>query len=681
MKPININKMKKISLLFLFHFILTSTLSVGQIRVPVRKTSGDNDIAAMVQKKAAENNLGAVHQESATMRPTSGAGGYFLRFENGWVYYNPNTKSVHIVKGDIMNKWGELGYETGELGFPTSDEMNSDKAGWKRMNTFDKGSIYWNNGQFEVVKNSRLGHINISSIEPKFDIKKLALYKLSGIEKNIIRTKSLPSSDGKNNVKFDSKIVRTSKEKTSGDKICRTEYRKLEVTSLSQDVLNPDDIADLRLGGIYDLDEFKKGNLNFIESARNSISIGIEGIKSITVPKPTPEALFDAKTELLSNSFKVRPAGRGQFYEQKTVNSKSEFNLAAGVSYAGYGVDIAAKLGYNEKSKKNKYLVNYTYPIFTTQVTSGKNYFTDTKKNENPNLVILDKITYGARLLIFYESELSETELKMAFSGEGWGVKANLDTQTKNELNKTEYKVFLYGSSGSVKTITGYDDLFDKTQQMLDEITNPNKKNPLELGAPISYSLKFLNGDTAATNCNANEIPSEICTNNPNIDKDFKVVLESIQMEGGNNYGWVDFEIIVKDGNSMIRKGDEIKTAWIKNRDQATYQNQGSVMNPLTELSFENISASERNNGYLRVWTRLQNRKKGGPDVFLLKSNSSTENEGLNGLHGDYQGQFQDIKLSDFMLKKPNEEYVTKVIVRTGGTDKKITFTLKGNFN
>lgn len=36
-----------------------------------------------------------------------------------------------------MNKWAETGYEVGELGFPTSDEKDSDRK-LKRMNTLIK---------------------------------------------------------------------------------------------------------------------------------------------------------------------------------------------------------------------------------------------------------------------------------------------------------------------------------------------------------------------------------------------------------------------------------------------------------------------------------------------------------------------------------------------------------------
>lgn len=103
-----------------------------------------NEINAMILKKGLEANLGKVHAESAVPRPTAAAGGRFLRFEKGWVYYNPNTRTAYAVYGEIMNKWGTLGYETGTLGFPISDEMDDQNfVGYTRVGKFEKGNLYY----------------------------------------------------------------------------------------------------------------------------------------------------------------------------------------------------------------------------------------------------------------------------------------------------------------------------------------------------------------------------------------------------------------------------------------------------------------------------------------------------------------------------------------------------------
>ncbi len=118
-----------------------------------------NEIDALIIQKGKEANLGAIHIESIKPRPTAGIGGRFLRFERGWVYYNPITKTANAIYGAIMDKWAELGYETGELGFPTSDEMDDNNfVGYTRVSKFENGNLYYGvNKPILVVKGKPQG--------------------------------------------------------------------------------------------------------------------------------------------------------------------------------------------------------------------------------------------------------------------------------------------------------------------------------------------------------------------------------------------------------------------------------------------------------------------------------------------------------------------------------------------
>jgi|GEM_PF-2809828 len=127
-------------LLTLFAFILLFAESSAQL-----SSYNDNSeygIAQKISDKAKQRNLGKVHSESAKMRPTAGKGGWFLRYEKGWVYYNPNNQNAFAIWGDIMKKWATQGYETGWLGFPASDHSNTPNRTGAFVH-FDNGSIYW----------------------------------------------------------------------------------------------------------------------------------------------------------------------------------------------------------------------------------------------------------------------------------------------------------------------------------------------------------------------------------------------------------------------------------------------------------------------------------------------------------------------------------------------------------
>jgi endonuclease/exonuclease/phosphatase family metal-dependent hydrolase len=66
--------------------------------------------------------------------------GRFRHYQNGSIYWHPST-GAHSIHGSIRGRWAELGWETGPLGYPTSDE-----GPWRlntRISRFQFGSIVW----------------------------------------------------------------------------------------------------------------------------------------------------------------------------------------------------------------------------------------------------------------------------------------------------------------------------------------------------------------------------------------------------------------------------------------------------------------------------------------------------------------------------------------------------------
>ena len=74
-------------------------------------------------------------------------GGAFTHFQGGSIYWSPAT-GARVVRGLIRDAWARQGWETGRLGYPTSDEY--DVAGGKRSD-FQGGSITWTPARGAVV--------------------------------------------------------------------------------------------------------------------------------------------------------------------------------------------------------------------------------------------------------------------------------------------------------------------------------------------------------------------------------------------------------------------------------------------------------------------------------------------------------------------------------------------------
>ena len=71
--------------------------------------------------------------------PTPTRPGAFTHFQGGSMYWSPAT-GAHEVHGAIRDRWAELGWENSALGFPTSDEYGVDGG---RRSDFQNGSITW----------------------------------------------------------------------------------------------------------------------------------------------------------------------------------------------------------------------------------------------------------------------------------------------------------------------------------------------------------------------------------------------------------------------------------------------------------------------------------------------------------------------------------------------------------
>ncbi len=62
---------------------------------------------------------------------------------NGHIYWSPATGAQEIG-GSIFTHWGDFGYETGPLGYPTSDEITNPDGVGKRNSFQNAGDhIYW----------------------------------------------------------------------------------------------------------------------------------------------------------------------------------------------------------------------------------------------------------------------------------------------------------------------------------------------------------------------------------------------------------------------------------------------------------------------------------------------------------------------------------------------------------
>jgi len=95
--------------------------------------------------------------------------GVFQVFEGGWIYFKFNTGEAFTVAGEIFNKWAQMGWEKGTLGFPTSDFQQTSgqqstygKAPAGVSNMLQAGVQQFEHGYIQLMRAARPGQPDIA---------------------------------------------------------------------------------------------------------------------------------------------------------------------------------------------------------------------------------------------------------------------------------------------------------------------------------------------------------------------------------------------------------------------------------------------------------------------------------------------------------------------------------------
>lgn len=92
--------------------------------------------------------------------------GKYTHFQGGSIYWT-STTGAHPVWGQIRTKWGALGWETGTLRFPTSDEtQDTTEHGVKQTFSRAGTKITWSAGGTDAPCSSECVSIQSSCTEP-----------------------------------------------------------------------------------------------------------------------------------------------------------------------------------------------------------------------------------------------------------------------------------------------------------------------------------------------------------------------------------------------------------------------------------------------------------------------------------------------------------------------------------
>jgi len=471
----------------------------------------------------------------------------------------------------------------------------------------------------------------------------------------------------------ENKLIAASGETKEGKTVCRTETRRYTAETMSQDILTPEAVNTIKFGAVYSLVRMQSGDYTTLSANRAPVDIGLsQGTSHETVASASDVALREATNKVRSVPFAATPAGFGGFLSATQVTSAESLNLAAGLAYSGFGFSASDKFEYYKSGTMNKFLLACTCPTYTVEATPATPgvFFTDPATNADGTLAYVSQLTYGMKLLVFFEGNVNTEDVNNKVQFSGFGADGHLDVEYKSRLTNTAFKIYLYGSNEPLFVAMGYDNMLVKVNELLGRMTIENMKVPLEMGQPLSYQLRFLDGSVAVTSCKVEDAPQKICGPDPDYPVDFSLNVDGLEFEGGSYYGWLDAEI--SDGEKPL-------PLWAVDADAAAFKSIVNPSAPMRNVRFPQVSKATRDNGVLRVWYRMINRDVGGNDVFLNKLSDPNFDFANNGQHGPYKGNFIDFPLKDFLGLKSGEK-PAQIKVRLTNHDKAVTLTLSPQF-
>lgn len=99
-----------------------------------------NDIVAKYRSLGAQDSVFGYPTEDTKCGLANG--GCRQTFKGGYIASSPAT-GTRYTRGAIGGAWREGGFESGKLGYPTSDEIPSGSG--NAYQTFEGGTVYWTN--------------------------------------------------------------------------------------------------------------------------------------------------------------------------------------------------------------------------------------------------------------------------------------------------------------------------------------------------------------------------------------------------------------------------------------------------------------------------------------------------------------------------------------------------------
>lgn len=289
----------------------------------------------------------------------------------------------------------------------------------------------------------------------------------------------------------------------------------------------------------------------------------------------------------------------------------------------GVNQNVSADVLANQVNDKSRIILKINYNFYSVDASPTNDDYTQflspAAGSDIPTSVVyVSSVLYGSTGYVYFESDKSTSELQTVLEetigasgplNEG-SASVNVSADARAKFSSTVTKMIAYGrglgvSPESSLQLTSLDNL-------LALIGTLRSWGPNNQGAPIAYTMNFLNDGVQAVVGYSTQFPNKVCTQTPLTDLKFDVDLELERFDVANVkdldgtedlYGQIDFKNL-KANSKTVSADVNLFSKAESNANNNNYKNGSAPIDKRVRL-VSNLSFDELRNLELTVGGRL----------------------------------------------------------------------------
>ena len=312
-----------------------------------------------------------------------------------------------------------------------------------------------------------------------------------------------PDSSAASDIGITQKMSTTATTPGADGWVCTTS--KIQFSANSSSYLNNDfsnSISHLYPGAMFTFDDFYSGRYRETPGARNPLTLSCEdpnisGPTSVTIPSPSMTSCRDAIATLYSRLPSNTTSYESIATDTYQSNNSADLNLQVSGGASGYGASFSTSFQLSDSSKSVALTIDARKTLYSISAqVPDTGYFKDQSIENTPNLMVLQNVSYGTRVLanvtLQFSSKKDALDFKAAYKGYGITFDAALSYLKTHTSTVSQAHIYVCGGTYQPSITTDATQVESEMNKALASGTNQSAR-------PVSYQFMDMQGNLVLT--------------------------------------------------------------------------------------------------------------------------------------------------------------------------------------